>query len=80
MANVKHVRDFVSQIVYKQLNCTFLQALRPGSETLLDTASLEAIASDAPSATLPRSRVVDVLLADVMVAVGLQPSKGAVRR
>lgn len=55
-------------------------ALRPGSETLLDTASLEAIASDAPSATLPRSKVVDVLLADVMVAVGLQPSKGAVRR
>ena len=56
------------------------QALRPGSETLLDAVSLEAIAGDAPSTTLPHGEVVDVLLADVMVAAGLQPSKGAVRR
>ncbi len=48
--------------------------------TKLDADSLEAIAGDAPSATLPRDQLVGVGLADVMVAVGMQPSKAAVRR
>eukprot|EP00887_Chlorella_sp_A99_P007384 scaffold2.g7384.t1 len=61
---------------------TFLpleEALAPGAETELDVATLEAIAGDAPSATLPRAAVVGAPLADVMVAAGMQPSKAAVR-
>ena len=57
--------------------------LPPGlvpAATKLDADSLEAIAGDAPSATLPRDQLVGAQLADVMVAVGMQPSKGAVRR
>lgn len=55
-------------------------ALAPGSEAALDAKTLEAVAGDAPTATLRRSEVVDKPLADVMVAAGMQPSKGAVRR
>jgi tyrosyl-tRNA synthetase len=33
------------------------EALRPGAATELDTATLEAIAGDAPSAALPREKV-----------------------
>ncbi|KAL4857707.1 Tyrosine--tRNA ligase [Chlorella vulgaris] len=53
------------------------QALAPGAATKLDADSLEAIAGDAPSASLPRDRLVGALLADVMAAVGMQPSKAA---
>jgi tyrosyl-tRNA synthetase len=56
------------------------EALAPGAATKLDADSLEAIAGDAPSATLPRDQLVGAPLADVMVEVGMQPSKGAVRR
>jgi len=56
------------------------QALAPGADTTLDAAALEAIAGEAPSATLPRDAVVGAALADVAVAAGLQPSKGATRR
>ena len=48
--------------------------------TKLDADSLEAIAGDAPSASLPLDQLVGAPLADVMVAVGMQPSKAAVRR
>ena len=57
-----------------------MQALAPGSDTSLDAAALEAIAGEAPSATLPRDEVVGTALAEVAVAAGLQPSKGATRR
>lgn len=56
------------------------EALAPGAATKLDADSLEAIAGDAPSASLPRDQLVGAGLADVMVAVGMQPSKAAVRR
>lgn len=35
-----------------------LQALKPGADTQLDAAALEAIAEEAPSAELPRDQVV----------------------
>lgn len=38
------------------------------------------MAAGAPAAELPRSAVVGALLADVLAAVGLQPSKAAARR
>ncbi|KAL4448413.1 hypothetical protein ABPG75_005632 [Micractinium tetrahymenae] len=56
------------------------EALAPGAATKLDADLLEAIAGDAPSAALPRDQLVGAGLADVMVAVGMQPSKAAVRR
>ena len=55
-------------------------ALRPGADTALDVETLEAAAGDAPTASMPRENVVGAALADVMAAVGLQPSKAAVRR
>lgn len=67
--------------VRPQLHCL----LPPHSSPLLPLHApaadmLEAIAGDAPSATLPREQLVGALLCDVMVAVGMQPSKAAVRR
>lgn len=56
------------------------EALRPGAATQLDAASLEAVAADAPSSTLPRDQVAGKPLADVLLATGLQPSKGAARK
>mmetsp|Transcript_34513 Transcript_34513/g.76679 ORF Transcript_34513/g.76679 Transcript_34513/m.76679 type:complete len:484 (+) Transcript_34513:26-1477(+) len=56
------------------------EALKPGSSTQLDAATLEAVAGDAPSATLKREQVAGVTLVDVMVAVGLQPSKSQARK
>ena len=56
------------------------QALAPGADTQLDAAALEAVAAGAPAAELPRCEVVGAPLADVLAAVGLQPSKAAARR
>ncbi|KAK9862365.1 hypothetical protein WJX84_007104, partial [Apatococcus fuscideae] len=56
------------------------EALAPGKRTQLDAAALEAIAEDAPTATLPREQVVGAPLADIIAATGMQPSKGAAKR
>jgi hypothetical protein len=54
-------------------------ALKPGSDTELDAQILEDIAEDAPSTTLSREQAIGTV-ADVMVATGMQKSKGAARR
>ena len=54
-------------------------ALKPGSDTKLDAQMLEDIAADAPSITLRKSEVLQPL-AGVLVAAGMQKSKGAARR
>ncbi|KAK9865815.1 hypothetical protein WJX84_008773 [Apatococcus fuscideae] len=56
------------------------QALAPGKQTQLDAAALEAIAEDAPTASLPRDQVVGAGLADIIATTGMQPSKAAARR
>ena len=56
------------------------QALSPGGSTTLDAATLEAIAEEAPSVSKPRSEVVGCALADLLAAVGMQPSKSAAKR
>ncbi|KAG2432307.1 hypothetical protein HYH02_013029 [Chlamydomonas schloesseri] len=56
------------------------EALKPGAATQLDAATLETVAGDAPSASLPRAAVAGATLADVMVAIKLQPSKSAARK
>jgi tyrosyl-tRNA synthetase len=52
----------------------------PGGSAALSAAALEAVALDMPSASLVRSEVVGRALVDVMVAAGLQKSKGEARR
>jgi len=54
------------------------EALAPGSQTKLSAETLEAAAGDCPTASV--SDVVGMLLTDVMVEVGMQPTKAAVRR
>lgn len=56
------------------------EALRPGAATALDAATLEAIAGDAPSCSLPASQLSGAALVDVMVSAGMLKSKGEVRR
>ena len=57
------------------------EGLRPGSETRLDASILEALAADGcPSAVLPREQVVGRMVADVLAACGLQPSKTAAKK
>ncbi|CAI7757416.1 unnamed protein product, partial [Closterium sp. NIES-54] len=57
------------------------QALAPGStSTRLDPATLEAIAADAPSTSLPWADVIGRTVADVAAASKLVGSKGAARR
>lgn len=46
---------------------------------MLDAATLEAIAGDAPSCSLTAAQVTGVPLVDVMVASGMLKSKGEVR-
>lgn len=54
--------------------------LKPGSKTVLDAATLEAIADDVPNTTLPRGEVEGAALVDVLVAAGLMQSKSEARR
>lgn len=55
-------------------------AAAPGADTKLDIDMLEAIANDVPSETLSKNEVVGMQLIDIITKVGMQPSKGAVRR
>lgn len=56
------------------------EALAPGSETKLSAEALEAAAGDCPTASISRADVIGKPLPDIMVQVGMQPSKAAVRR
>ena len=55
-------------------------ALRPGADTHLDVNTLSALQDIVPSASLSVSDVLGVSLVELVVKVGLQPSKGATRR
>lgn len=52
----------------------------PGSQTQLNVEILESIASDMPNRQLASHEVIDQKLIDLLVNVGLQPSKGEARR
>jgi tyrosyl-tRNA synthetase len=56
------------------------EGLAPGAATVLDAETLEALAGDVPAVTLPRASAIGASVADLAVAAGLQPSKGAARR
>lgn len=56
------------------------EALKPGGTKDLDAQTLEAVAEDAPSASFGREKVLGQPIVDIMVAVGLQTSKGQGRK
>ncbi|KAL5997057.1 hypothetical protein ACLOJK_007985 [Asimina triloba] len=56
------------------------EALRPGSETQLAWKSIEGIAQDVPSCSLPYDQVLNASVVDISVSAGLLDSKSAVRR
>lgn len=55
-------------------------AAAPGNAAILDVDSLGAIATELPNKMLHKSEVLGVSIVDLVVKVGLQPSKGAARR
>jgi len=56
------------------------RGIAPGSETELDAEALEAIVPLVPNKTLPEEEVVGVKVLELLVAVGLQSSRGAARK
>ncbi|KQJ97056.1 tyrosine--tRNA ligase, chloroplastic/mitochondrial [Brachypodium distachyon] len=56
------------------------QALRPGAQTQLDSQTIEGIADDVPSCSLPYDQVLKSPLVDLAASTGLLASKSAVRR
>uniref|UniRef100_A0A0E0JJ93 Tyrosine--tRNA ligase n=1 Tax=Oryza punctata TaxID=4537 RepID=A0A0E0JJ93_ORYPU len=56
------------------------EALRPGAQTQLDSQTIEGIADDVPSCSLPYGQVLKSPLVDLAVSTGLLASKSAVRR
>ncbi|XWS10825.1 hypothetical protein CRYUN_Cryun38cG0031300 [Craigia yunnanensis] len=56
------------------------EALRPGSETKLDWKTIEGIAEDVPSCSLPYNQVLNLSIVDLSVSSGLFDSKSAAHR
>lgn len=56
------------------------KAAKPGSETVLDSQTLRALASELPSQTLSRSEVVGCKLIDLILTCQLLESKGEAKR
>lgn len=56
------------------------EALRPGAQTKLDSNTIESIAEDVPSFSLPQEQVLSLSLVDLSVCTGLLESKSAARR
>lgn len=54
--------------------------LKPGLNTELDVQALSTLRGVVPSADLPMSKVIGSNIVDLVVEVGLQPSKGATKR
>lgn len=80
----KRLAEEVTRIVHGeeglQIALKVTEGAAPGSQTKLDATVLESIAGDMPSHSLPVAEVVDGKLVDLMVKVGLQPSKNEARR
>ncbi|MDP1880700.1 MAG: tyrosine--tRNA ligase [Parachlamydiaceae bacterium] len=79
----KRLAEEVTKIVHgnegfqKALKVT--QSISPGSETELDVSTLESIASDMPSCQLTKDQVINKNIIDLIVELGLQPSKKKAR-
>ncbi|MBA2726813.1 MAG: tyrosine--tRNA ligase [Parachlamydiaceae bacterium] len=80
----KRLAEEVTRIVHGDsgLNIALkvTQGVAPGAETVLDSATLEAIAGDMPSKTVAIDDIMGLQFVDVLVKIGLQNSKGEARR
>ena len=80
----KRLAEEVTRIVHGEegvrIATAVTQGISPGTETALDVASLEELAKHMPSQTIPKASAVDQKLVDLLVAVGLQGSRGEARR
>ncbi|CAM0956837.1 unnamed protein product [Alopecurus aequalis] len=56
------------------------EALRPGAQTELNSQTIEGIADDVPSCSLPYDQLLKSSLVDLAASTGLLASKSAVRR
>ncbi|GMH16526.1 hypothetical protein Nepgr_018367 [Nepenthes gracilis] len=56
------------------------EALKPGTDTLLDSKTIEGISEDVPSCSLAFKEVLNLPLIDLSVSAGLLESKSAARR
>ncbi len=80
----KRLAEEVTRIIHGQegldtaLRVT--QAAAPGASTALDATVLESISHDMMSHSLSKDEVVGKKVVDIIVKVGLQPSKGEGRR
>jgi len=63
-----------------QIALRVTQGAAPGAETVLDAQILESIAGDMPSHSLQKSEVENIKLIDLLVKIGLQPSKSEAKK
>jgi tyrosyl-tRNA synthetase len=80
----RRLAEEVTRIVHGEegvrLAAAATAAANPGGATALSAEALEAVSNDMPSISLGRGEVVGKGIVDVMVASGLQKSKGEARR
>lgn len=80
----RRLADEVTRIVHGEVELRKAQeataVAAPGSKAELSVEALEAISADMPSVTFAKADVVGHGVVDVMVASGLQKSKGEARR
>lgn len=80
----KKLAEEVTKIVHGQQGVDtalrVTQGAAPGAKTILDAVILEELAKDMPSRTVPSSDIIDAKLVDLIVKIGLQPSKGEAKR
>lgn len=80
----RRLAEEVTRIVHGDEGVRLAQAAtavaNPGGATALSADALEAVSKDMPSISLERADVVGKGIVDVMVAAGLQKSKGEARR
>lgn len=80
----KRLAEEITRIVHGEEGLKTAQRVTagaaPGSSTILDAQILETLAKDMPSHTLAKEDVMNAKLIDVIVKVGMQPSKGEARK
>ncbi len=80
----KRLAEEVTRIVHGETGLQLAQrvtdAAAPGSATQLDKTTLEALAKEIPCHLVAINEFIDAKLLDVIVKLGIQPSKGEARR
>lgn len=80
----KRLAEEVTRIVHGEEGLRIAQkvteAAAPGASTQLNSTTLESLATTIPCYTLSKTDFLQSLLVEVIVKLGIQPSKGEVRR